>query len=164
MRTIDFSPLYRTVIGFDHLVSLLDNTLRADQKQPNYPPYNIELTREDAYQITMAVAGFDQTELSIEVEGTSLRISGQKTKEGGDKHYLHHGIAARSFERQFRLANHVKVTGATLKNGLLHIALEREIPEALKPRRIAIQSGVDDNNTLNDTMVETVNVADSKAA
>jgi len=161
MRTIDFSPLYRNAIGFDHLFSLLDNNLRGDQKQPTYPPYNIELIGEDRYRITMALAGFDQSELAIEVEGNSLRISGQKAEESESTHFLHRGIAARSFERQFQLADHIKVTGATLKNGLLHIELEREIPEALKPRKITIQSS--DTTTL-DAKVENMKLTDSKVA
>ena len=152
MRTIDFSPLYRTAIGFDHLFSLLDNSMRSEQKQPTYPPYNIELTGEDSYRITMALAGFDQSELAIEVEGNALRISGDKADDSAARQYLHRGIAARSFERQFQLADHIKVTGATLINGLLHIDLAREIPEALKPRRIAIQSN--DPHEAADTMVE----------
>ena len=140
MRTIDFSPLYRTAIGFDHLASLLDATIRNDQKRPTYPPYNIELTGEDKYRITMAVAGFDQSNLHIEVEGNALTVRGQKDAEDEQKEYLYRGIAARDFERQFQLADHIKVTGASFKNGMLHVELEREIPEALKPRKITIQS------------------------
>lgn len=162
MRTIDFSPLYRTAIGFDHLFSLLDNSMRSDQKQPTYPPYNIELIGEDRYRITMALAGFDQSEIDIEVEGNSLRINGQKAEDNAESHFLHRGIAARSFERHFQLADHIKVTGATLKNGLLHIELEREVPEALKPRRIEIHS--DGNNTLTDANVESIKLADNKVA
>ena len=147
--TIDFSPLYRTAIGFDHLASLLDATMRTDQKRPSYPPYNIELTGEDKYRITMAIAGFEQSELAIEVEGNSLTVQGHKADDDENKKYLYRGIAARNFERQFQLAEHIKVTGASFKNGLLHIALEREIPEALKPRRITIQSN--DNEVLEGT-------------
>lgn len=140
MRTIDFSPLYRSAIGFDHLASLLDTTMRMEQKRPSYPPYNIELTGEDQYRITMAIAGFDQTDLAIEVEGNTLTVQGNKSEEPDSKQYLYRGIAARNFERQFQLADHIKVSGASFKNGMLHIDLQREIPEALKPRRIAIQS------------------------
>jgi molecular chaperone IbpA len=164
MRSIDFSPLYRTAIGFDHLFSLLDNSLRTDQKQPTYPPYNIELTGEDSYRITMALAGFDQSELNIEVEGNSLRISGQKAEDSAASQYLHRGIATRSFQRQFQLADHIKVTGAALKNGLLHIDLEREIPEALKPRKIAIQANDSASKTLDNTPIEHADLANSKVA
>lgn len=160
MRTIDFSPLYRTAIGFDHLASLLDNTLRADPKQSTYPPYNIELTGKDKYRITMALAGFDRGDLSIEVEGATLSIAGRKTDEDDDKQYLYRGIAARNFERQFQLADHIQVRGASFKNGLLHIELEREIPEALKPRHITIQTedskgieGAGDNQPLTQSKV-----------
>lgn len=162
MRTIDFSPLYRTAIGFDHLASLLDATMRSDQKRPTYPPYNIELTGEDKYRITMAIAGFDQSDLSIEAEGNTLTIVGQKAEEDEGKQYLYRGIAARNFERQFQLADHIKVNGASFKNGMLHIELEREIPEALKPRKIAIQS--DDSEVLESTTVEKPQLVDSKIA
>lgn len=143
MRTIDLSPLYRSAIGFDHLASLLDANLRNEQKRPTYPPYNIELTGEDQYRITMAVAGFRQADLAIEVEGNTLTVSGQKTEEEENKQYLYRGIAARNFERQFQLADHIKVTGASFKDGMLDIDLQREIPEALKPRKITIQNETD---------------------
>jgi molecular chaperone IbpA len=145
MRHIDFSPLYRSAVGFDHLASLLDATTRAEQNQPAYPPYNIEQLDEDHYRITMAIAGFEQQDLNIEVEQNSLKITGNKPEEAESKRYLHRGIAARSFERHFQLAEHIKVNGAKLKNGLLHIDMEREIPEALKPRTIKIES---DEHTL----------------
>jgi molecular chaperone IbpA len=162
MNTIDFSPLYRTAIGFDHLASLLDATMRSDQKRPTYPPYNIELTGEDQYRITIAIAGFEQSELSIEVEGNSLTVTGKKSEADDAKHYLYRGIAARNFERQFQMADHIKVTGASFKNGMLHIELEREIPEALKPRKIAIQS--DNGEVLDNPTVEKPQLVDSKIA
>ena len=138
MRTLDFAPLYRSAIGFDRLANLMDAATRSDN-QPNFPPYNIELLEEDKYRITMAVAGFAENELEIEVEQDALRVTGSKAAESDERHYLHQGIAARNFERQFRLADHVKVVGARIENGLLHIDLEREIPEAMKPRKIEIQ-------------------------
>ena len=140
MRTsTDFSPLYRSFIGFDHLAGLIDKASRAD-KQPSYPPYNIELLADDQYRITMAVAGFSEAELEIESKENSLVVSGSKeqTASKSEIKYLHQGIADRSFERKFQLGDHVKVVGAFMENGLLHIDLEREIPEALKPRKIAI--------------------------
>jgi molecular chaperone IbpA len=137
MRNFDFSPLYRSAIGFDRLASMLDAAHRTDQ--PSYPPYNIESTGEDHYRITMAVAGFDQSELSIEQEQNNLRISGSQTEaDESERNYLYRGIAARNFERRFQLADHVKVSGARLENGLLHVDLVREIPEAMKPRSIDI--------------------------
>ncbi|HEY5789034.1 MAG TPA: Hsp20 family protein [Gammaproteobacteria bacterium] len=139
MTTYDFSPLYRSAIGFDRLVNLLENAM-SGEAQPGYPPYNIELVDDNRYQITMAVAGFGEAELNLEVEAGTLTVSGNKAKEEGKHRYLHHGIAARSFQRRFQLADHVEVRGARLENGLLHIDLERKIPEALKPRRIEIQA------------------------
>lgn len=139
MVNFDFSPLFRSSVGFDHLVSLLDSARRIDQSSNGYPPYNIERENDDAYRITMAVAGFDQSELTVETKEDTLTISGVKSKQ--DKHnYLYHGIAERNFERRFQLADHVKVTDAKLENGLLHINLVREIPEAKKARSIEIQS------------------------
>lgn len=138
MRNFDFSPLYRSAIGFDRMANLLDNISRAEQNQPAYPPYNIELTGEDKYRITMAVAGFDQSELTIEVNQNNLTVSANKAAETEQRTYLHQGIAARSFERRFQLADHVQVQTATYANGLLHIELQRIIPEALKPRNIPI--------------------------
>ncbi len=144
MVSFDFSPLYRSSIGFDHLVSLLDSARRIDQGGNSYPPYNIERVGDDAYRISMAVAGFDQSELNVETRENTLTVSGFKNKDAA-KNYLYHGIAERNFERRFQLADHVKVTHAKLHNGLLHIDLMREIPEAMKPRTIAIQAG---KNTL----------------
>jgi molecular chaperone IbpA len=140
MRTnTDFSPLYRSFIGFDHLAGLIDKASRAD-KQSSYPPYNIELLADDQYRITMAVAGFAENELEIESKENNLIVTGNKPaeKDKANRKFLHQGIAERSFERKFQLGDHVKVIGAFMENGLLHIDLEREIPEALKPRKIAI--------------------------
>ena len=141
MRTLDLSPLYRSAIGFDRLANLLDSMNSAEQSQPAYPPYNIELTGEDAYRISMAVAGFDESELDIQVEQNRLTVSGKKPTEESSRNFLHRGIAARNFERRFQLADHVRVTGANLANGLLHIELVREIPEVMKPRKIEIANG-----------------------
>ncbi len=148
MTAYDFSPLYRSAIGIDRLAQLMENTLRSDN-QPSYPPYNIELVDEDSYRITMAVAGLAQDEIEIEVENDTLTVSANTAKEEGTRRYLHQGIAARSFQRQFQLSDHVKVKGARMENGLLHIDLQREVPEALKPRRIAIE-GVDDSTRVID--------------
>lgn len=137
MVNFDLSPLYRSSIGFDHLVSLLDSARRSDQGGNSYPPYNIERTGDDAYRISMAVAGFDQSELTVETKENTLTISGVKSKDES-KNYLYHGIAERNFERRFQLADHVRVNRANLENGLLHVDLVREIPEAMKPRTIAI--------------------------
>ncbi len=134
MRTFDPTPLYRTAIGFDRLAQMLNNA----EAQPSYPPYNIELVSEDQYRIVMALAGFDRSEIDITSERDTLFIVGRKQKDGTERTYLHRGIAARDFEQRFQLANHVKVTGASFNNGMLTIDLVREVPEALKPRKIAI--------------------------
>jgi molecular chaperone IbpA len=141
MTTFDFSPLFRTSVGYDRLASLLNSATRLDQGA-GFPPYNIQRAGEDRYRITMAVAGFSQDELSITTENNRLVVSGEKPEEqeSEDNAFLYRGIATRSFERRFNLAEHVKVTGARLDNGLLHIELEREIPEAMKPRSIEIKS------------------------
>lgn len=143
MRNLDFSPLYRSAIGFDRMANLLDSLSRTEQSQPSYPPYNIELTGEDQYRITMAVAGFDRAELNIEVNQNNLTVSAQKQRDGEERTYLHQGIAARDFERHFQLADYVKVKGATFENGLLHVDLVRELPEAMKPRTIEIEDSQD---------------------
>ena len=137
--TTDFSPLYRSFIGFDHLAGLIDQASRAD-KQSSYPPYNIELLAEDQYRISMAIAGFAEQELEIESKQNTLVVTGTKAvdKDKTNRKFLHQGIAERNFERKFQLGDHVKVIGAFMENGLLHIDLQREIPEALKPRKIAI--------------------------
>ena len=141
MRTLDFSPLYRSTVGFDHLSSLLDSVNRGGANQPSYPPYNIELLETDKYQITMAVAGFEEAELDIQTEKGTLTVAGQKAGEGATgRNYLHQGIAARNFQRRFQLADHVEVTGAHMDHGLLCIDLVREIPEAMKPKKITIGS------------------------
>jgi len=136
MATIDLTPLYRSTIGFDRMAQLLDSALRADAS-PGYPPYNIEVVEDNKYRISIAVAGFDEDELSIEVERGVLTVSGGKSEESG-KQYLHKGIAFRTFERKFNLADHVEVQSASLKNGLLNIELLKVIPEQMKPRRIPI--------------------------
>jgi len=137
MRSYDLSPLYRSAIGFDRFAQLVDSALRSEA-QPSYPPYNIELVEEDKYRISMAVAGFDRSELEIESERDTLKVVGRRQKEGQERTFLHRGIAARDFEHRFQLADHVKVVGASLENGLLNIELVREVPEAMKPRRIEI--------------------------
>lgn len=141
MRNFDFAPLYRTTVGFDHLSSLLDSVSRADSNAAGYPPYNIERHDQDNYRITMAVAGFSEEELDIQTEKQTLTVKSSKSAESTERNYLHQGIAARNFERRFQLADHIEVTGARLENGLLHIDLVREIPEAMKPKRIAIGKG-----------------------
>jgi molecular chaperone IbpA len=140
MRTLDFSPLFRSTVGFDHMMRLLDEAARYDQASDGYPPYDIESTGEDSYRITLAVAGFRADELSIVDHQGTLTVSGQK---GGEDrgNYLHRGIAGRSFQRRFSLAEHVRVTGAGLADGLLRIDLVRDVPEELRPRRIEIAAG-----------------------
>ena len=140
MRNVDLSPLYRSFIGFDHLASLLDSANRSD-KSGGYPPYNIESVAEDKYRITMAIAGFNESELDIQTEKNTLIVKGEKPASTTERKYLYQGIAERNFERRFQLGDYIKVIGAELENGLLHISLEREIPEALKPRKIEIGSG-----------------------
>ena len=139
MRSVDFSPLYRSTVGFDRLFSMLDQIGQPDGGQ-TYPPYNIERTGEDAYRVTMAVAGFGENEISIEAHRNVLTVKGEKSEESANEgsELLYRGIASRAFERRFQLADHVEVTGATLKNGLLHVDLKRNIPEEMKPRKIAI--------------------------
>lgn len=141
MRTYDFSPLYRATVGFDRITDLMDRVLSADVAQPTYPPYNIEKTDENAYRISLAVAGFSGAELSVEVKDGALVVAARKAEDETPKTYLHRGIATRAFERRFALADHVKVSGATHADGMLHIDLVREVPEALKPRRVEIASG-----------------------
>ena len=140
MRAFDLTPLYRSTIGFDRFAQLLDSVSAHDAGSAGYPPYNIEKTGDDAYRITLAAAGFAETELSIESRDGQLVIAGRKQAEKDDqgRTYLHRGIAERAFERRFQLADHVRPVGATLENGLLHVELVREVPEALKPRRIEI--------------------------
>ncbi|MEM7439949.1 MAG: Hsp20 family protein [Pseudomonadota bacterium] len=142
MRTYDFAPLYRSTVGFDRLASMLDRAMSVDVNANGYPPYNIEKTGDDAYRISVAVAGFADDELSIEMRDGQLVISAKKadSADKDDVTYLHRGIAARSFEKRFHLADHVRATGAQTENGILHVELVREVPEALKPRRIAIET------------------------
>lgn len=157
MNSIDLTPLYRSSIGFDRLASLLDSSLKSDSTMTGYPPYNIEVLDDKRYGIDLAVAGFDESELDIKVEKGVLTIRGEK-KTGVDRKYLHQGIANRTFERKFNLADHIEVTGADLKNGLLTISLLKEIPEAMKPKSIAI-------NQTNNPIEHTSKVStDSKAA
>ena len=141
MRHVDFSPLYRSTVGFDRLFTMLDSLAQPDNSGQTYPPYNIERTGEDAYRISMAVAGFSEDDISIEAHRNVLTVKGEKTEEQSEeREFLHRGIAARAFERRFQLADHVEVEGAELKNGLIHIDLKRNIPEEMKPRRIEIAS------------------------
>jgi len=154
MRTFDLAPLYRSTVGFDRLFSLLDRS--AGFEVPGYPPYNIERTGENSYRVTVAVAGFTNDDLSIEVKENALTIRGEKVagkpEQAGE--VLHQGIASRAFERRFQLADHVEVKGAVLENGLLHVDLVREIPEAMKPRRI----------TIGTSSAKTIDVQPAKAA
>jgi len=138
MRTFDLTPLFRSTVGFDHLARMLDTASRVDEQTVAYPPYNIEKLTDDSYRITMAVAGFAESDLTITAQNHSLVVTGRTKKEEGASQFLHRGIAGRSFERRFDLAEHIRVTGAALENGLLHVDLAREVPEALKPRTIQI--------------------------
>jgi molecular chaperone IbpA len=140
MRNFDFSPLYRSAIGFDRMANVLDSLTRSEQSQPSYPPYNIELTGDDKYRITMAVAGFSKEELNIEISQGILIVSGSKAADEKERTYLYQGIAARGFERRFQLADHVQVLSADYENGLLHVECQKIIPESLKPRRVQIGS------------------------
>ena len=140
MRTFDFAPLYRSSVGFDQIANMMDRVLSNDGAAPSYPPYNIEKLEDDAYRISIAVAGFSEADLSVEVRDKSLIVSARKADEDEGKTFLHRGIATRAFERRFHLADHVQVTGAAHVNGMLQIELERQVPEALKPRQIQIAS------------------------
>jgi len=141
MRNFDFTPFYRSSVGFDRMFDLLDSATSETVNQ-SYPPYNIEKTGDDSYRIAVAVAGFTQDELDVEVHNNTLKISGQKQNRDGEGEYLHRGIATRNFERKFELADHVIVDGAGVENGLLYVDLVREVPEALKPRKIEIAKRV----------------------
>jgi len=138
MRAFDPTPLFRASVGFDRMADLMDRVLAAEPVQPSYPPYNIEKTDENTYRISLAVAGFSADELAVDVKENSLVIAARKAEDEAGRTFLHRGIATRAFERRFHLADHVRVTGATHADGMLHIDLVREIPEALKPRRIEI--------------------------
>jgi molecular chaperone IbpA len=140
MTTFDFAPLWRSTVGFDRLLDMLaDDSFRVASEQ-SYPPYNIERTGEDSYEITLAVAGFTADEIMVQVHDGVLTVEGRKADKA-ERHYLYQGISGRAFRRQFNLADHVEVSGATFENGLLQIQLVREIPEAMKPRRIEVKSG-----------------------
>ncbi len=146
MRNYDLSPLLRATVGFDRMFNLLDTATRLDEGAPSYPPYNIEKTGEDTYRIGMAVAGFSEADIEVTAKESSLVVTGKKekdpeTRDPAEARYLHRGIATRDFERRFDLADHIRVTGARLENGLLYIELVRELPEVMKPRSIAIETG-----------------------
>jgi molecular chaperone IbpA len=139
MRTFDFAPLYRASVGFDQIADMMDRVLSSDVSQSTYPPYNIEKTSDDTYRISVAVAGFSDDDLTVEVKENALIVAAKKADaDAQERTFLHRGIATRAFERRFQLADHVHVTGATHQDGMLHIELKREVPEALKPRRIEI--------------------------
>ncbi|MCF2904881.1 Hsp20 family protein [Octadecabacter sp. CECT 8868] len=139
MRTFDLAPLHRATVGFDQITDMMDRILSNDQGSQSYPPYNIEKTADDSWRISIAVAGFSESDLHVEVKQNALHVSAKKAEEDTvERTYLHRGIATRAFSRRFHLADHVKVTGAAHENGMLHIDLTREVPEALKPRRIEI--------------------------
>ena len=140
MRSYDFSPLFRSSVGFDRLAQLMDS---ARDEAPSYPPYNIERTGEDQYRITMAVAGFAENDIEITAQENALSVVGKQPKDEAPKSLLYRGIAGRPFQRRFELAEYIRVTGASLENGLLHIELVREVPEAVKPRSIKIASKVE---------------------
>jgi molecular chaperone IbpA len=154
MRTLDLTPLFRSTVGFDNLTRLLDSAARVDDQAFAYPPYNIEKLSDDAYRVTMAVAGFAEKDIDITVVGQTLTVVGRAGKDETARTYLHRGIAGRSFERRFQLADHIRVSGASLVNGLLSIDLERVVPEALKPRTI----------TITKTATEAPKVIDNQAA
>ena len=153
MRHFDFSPLYRATVGFDQIVDMFDSVMTSDIQTSSYPPYNIEKMDGDIYRISVAVAGFSDADLSVEVKENSLIISAGKTEEE-KKNYLHRGIASRSFKRQFQLADHVQVTGASHSDGMLHVELKREVPEALKPRQIQISRGSSILSNAKDKVIE----------
>ena len=132
------APLYRATVGFDQIADLMDRVLSTDVASPSYPPYNIEKTGDDAWRISIAVAGFSEDDLAVEQREKALLITGRKAEDDSERQYLHRGIATRAFERRFHLADHVRVTEASQKDGMLHIDLIREVPEALKPRKIEI--------------------------
>ena len=141
MRRFDLAPLHRATVGFDQIADMMDRILADTAQTPSYPPYNIEKTADDAWRISIAVAGFSEEDLSVEVRENALVVSARKSDEAEDRTYLYRGIANRAFERRFTLADHVRVKGASHLNGMLHIDLVREVPEALKPRRIEILAG-----------------------
>ncbi len=146
MTTIDLTPLYRNTVGFDRLASLLDNAFRTEQNPTSYPPYDIDALDEHRYAISLAVAGFKQNELDIQVERGMLTVKGKKAEDKSKHSYLYQGITTRAFERKFNLADHVEITGAKLDNGLLTIELKHELPEVMKPKHIEINT--EDSNVL----------------
>lgn len=158
MRNYDFTPLYRATVGFDRITDLMDRVLSTDVAQPTYPPYNIEKTAENGYRISIAVAGFAQDDLSVEVKENTLHVTARRSADDTQHSYLHRGIATRAFDRRFALADHVRVTGAAHELGMLHIDLVRETPEALKPRRIEIGKGTADGPKTIEGLAETVTV------
>lgn len=158
MRNYDFTPLYRATVGFDRITDLMDRVLSTEVSQPTYPPYNIEKTAENAYRISIAVAGFAQEDLSVEVKESTLHVTARRPAEDTPRSYLHRGIATRAFDRRFALADHVRVTGAAHEHGMLHIDLLRETPEALKPRRIEIGKGAEHGPKTIEGLAETVAV------
>ena len=140
MRSFDLSPLFRSTVGFDRLSRLMDAAARLDDNAVSYPPYNIERTGDETYRISMAVAGFGEDDITITTQDNQLIIGGKLAKDEDDKSYLYRGIAGRAFERRFTLADHIRVSGASLVNGLLHVELVREVPEAMKPRQVKINA------------------------
>lgn len=148
MRPFDLSPLYKSTVGFDRFANLLDSMASSEVDSPTYPPYNIERLGENEYRITMAVAGFGDDELNVEVKENSLTVRGEKKAEEAERSYLHRGIASRAFERRFQLADYVEVRGAELEHGMLHLDLVREVPEKMKPRSIAIGTAKDAGPTI----------------
>lgn len=159
MRSFDFTPLYRSSVGFDRLASLLDQVNNAEQRQPSYPPYNIERLDADRYEISVAVAGFEPSELDIESHDGVLTVSGKKptVAKQSERQFLHRGIGQRDFELRYQLDSYVKVAAAKLENGLLRIALVRELPEAMKPRKIAIDAAQPEALSQTDAKTKTVN-------
>ena len=153
MRHFDFSPLYRATVGFDQIADMVDRLTTSEVQTSSYPPYNIEKIDKDTYLISLAVAGFSEADLSVEVKENSLIISAGKSDEE-KKNYLHRGIASRSFKQQFQLADHVQVTGAIHSDGMLHIELKREVPEALKPKQIPISRGSSILSNAKDRVIE----------
>lgn len=141
MRRFDLAPLYRATVGFDQIADMMDRVLTDTAQTPSYPPYNIEKTADDAWRISIAVAGFSEDDLAVEVRENALIVSARKSEEDEGRTYLHRGIANRAFERSFTLADHVRVSAASYANGMLHIDLVREVPESLKPRQIEITKG-----------------------
>lgn len=162
MRRFDPAPLYRATIGFDRMADMLDRVLATDLQAPTYPPYNIERTADDAYRISIAVAGFSADDLTVDVKEHALVVTGRSSEDESGREFLHRGIATRAFERRFHLADHVRVTAARHVDGMLHIELARELPEALKPRRIEIAR--DDSTRPPAALSRTVNEAAQDAA